>query len=52
MVGTVRRIDDRVESVDLSDALNISSAVAYLIIAGVWAYKTWVITHHDDDTSE
>lgn len=42
-VGLVRRIDTRVESVNLGDVLTWGSVIAYLTVAAVWAYKTYVL---------
>lgn len=42
-VGLVRRIDNRVASVDLADVLVWGSVVAYTTVAAVWAYQTYVL---------
>ena len=42
-VGTARRIDDRVESIDLAHEIAIASTFAYLAIAAVWLYKALVV---------
>ena len=42
-VGTVRRIDSRLDCIDLAHVLNIGSVVAYLLVAAVWGYKTWTV---------
>lgn len=52
-VGAIRRIDTRFDSIDLSHALAIASAIAYLGVAAVWLYKAFVVIHEtrrrDDD---
>lgn len=42
-VGTVRRIDTRVESIDLAYEIAIASTFAYLAVAAVWLYKALVV---------
>lgn len=42
-VGTVRRIDSRLDCIDLAHVLNVASIVAYLLVAAVWGYKTWTV---------
>lgn len=44
-VGSVRRIDTRVESIDIALELTIASTLAYLTVAAVWLYKTLVVYH-------
>ncbi|QGX08238.1 hypothetical protein EEW87_16330 [Janibacter melonis] len=51
-VGSARRIDSRIDSVDLTDWLTYGSIVAYLAVAVVWAYKTvtvWRETEPPED---
>ena len=51
-VGTVRRIDTRIDAIDLSRELVVGSTIAYLAVAAVWLYKTLVVireTDHDDE---
>ena len=51
-VGTARRIDTRIESIDIDHELVVASIFAYLAIAAVWLYKTFVVyreTRRDDD---
>ena len=48
-VGLVRRVDTRVESVNLGDVLTWGSVIAYLTVAAVWAYKTYVLARADKD---
>lgn len=42
-VGSVRRIDNRIDSIDLADELIIASTFAYLAVAAVWLYKARVV---------
>lgn len=42
-VGTARRIDTRVESIDLAHEIAVASTVAYLAVAAVWLYKALVV---------
>ena len=42
-VGTARRIDTRVDSIDLAHEIAIASTFAYLAIAAVWLYKALVV---------
>lgn len=42
-VGTVRRVDNRVESIDLAHQLVVASTFAYLAVSAVWAYKALVV---------
>lgn len=42
-VGSVRRIDTRIDSVDLAHELIVASTVAYLAVAAVWLYKAFVV---------
>lgn len=42
-VGTARRIDTRVDSIDLSHEIAVASTVAYLAVAAVWLYKALVV---------
>ena len=42
-VGTARRIDDRVESIDLAHEIAVASTIAYLAVAAVWLYKALVV---------
>lgn len=51
-VGLVRRVDTRVESVNLGDVLTWGSVIAYLTVAAVWAYKTYVLARADKRTDE
>lgn len=51
-VGLVRRIDTRVESVNLGDVLTWGSVIAYLTVAAVWAYKTYVLARSPKRTDE
>ena len=56
-VGTARRIDDRVESIDLAHEIAVASIIAYLAVAAVWLYKALVVYRetrrkHDDEDGE
>lgn len=56
-VGSVRRIDTRVESIDIAHELIIASTFAYLAVAAVWLYKALVVyqetrRRRDDDDGE
>ena len=42
-VGTVRRIDTRVDSIDLAHEIVVASIFAYLAVSAVWLYKTFVV---------
>ena len=42
-VGTVRRIDSRIESIDLAHGVAVASTFAYLLVAAVWLYKAFVV---------
>lgn len=42
-VGTARRIDTRVDSIDLAHEVAIASTFAYLAVAAVWLYKALVV---------
>lgn len=42
-VGTARRIDTHVESIDLAHEITVASTFAYLAVAAVWLYKTFVV---------
>lgn len=42
-VGTVRRIDTRVESIHLAHEIAVASTIAYLAVAAVWLYKAIVV---------
>ena len=42
-VGTARRVDTRVDSIDLAHELVVASIFAYLAILAVWLYKTFVV---------
>lgn len=42
-VGTARRIDTRVESIDIAHEITVASAIAYLAVAAVWLYKALVV---------
>lgn len=42
-VGTARRIDDRVESIDLAHEIAVAATFAYLAVAAVWLYKALVV---------
>ena len=53
-VGSVRRVDTRVDSIDLSHELAVASIFAYLAVAAVWLYKALVVYRetrrkHDDE---
>ena len=51
-VGTARRIDTHVDSIDLAHEIAVASTFAYLAIAAVWLYKALVVyreTKRDDD---
>ena len=50
-VGTARRIDTHVDSIDLAHEIAVASIFAYLAIAAVWLYKALVVyreTKRDD----
>ena len=50
-VGTARRIDTHVESIDLAHEITVASTFAYLAVAAVWLYKALVVyreTKRDD----
>ena len=56
-VGTARRIDTRVESIDLEHEIVVASTIAYLAVAAVWLYKALVVYRetrrkHDDEDDE
>ena len=56
-VGSVRRIDTRVSTIDLSHELAVASIFAYLGVAAVWLYKAYVVHRetrrkHDDDEDD
>lgn len=56
-VGTVRRIDTRVESIHLAHELTVASTIAYLAVAAVWLYKALVVyqetrRRRDDEDSD
>lgn len=56
-VGSVRRIDTRVSTIDLSHELAVASIFAYLAVAAVWLYKAYVVHRetqrkHDDDEDD
>ena len=54
-VGTVRRIDTRVDSIDLAHEITVASVLAYLAVAAVWLYKALVVhreTRHKRDDDE
>lgn len=42
-VGTARRIDTRVDSIDLAHEIAVASTVAYALVAAVWLYKALVV---------
>ena len=42
-VGTARRIDTHVESIDLAHEVAIASTFAYLAVAAVWLYEAFVV---------
>lgn len=42
-VGSVRRIDNRTDSIDLAHELAVASTFAYLAVAIVWLYKAFVV---------
>lgn len=42
-VGSVRRIDTRIDSIDLAHELIIASTFAYLGVAVVWLYKAFAV---------
>ena len=51
-VGTARRIDTRVDTIDIEHQIAIASTFAYLAIAAVWLYKALVVyreTRRKDD---
>ena len=54
-VGTLRRIDFYLDSVVITQRLEIGSVLGYLFVAVVWAYKTYVVVREtknlrgDDD---
>ena len=56
-VGAARRIDTRVEFIDLAHEVAVASTFAYLAVAAVWLYKALVVYQEtrrkrddDDDT--
>ena len=56
-VGTARRIDTRVASIDLAHELVIASIFAYLAVSAVWLYKALVVYQetrrkHDDEDGD
>ena len=42
-VGSVRRVDNRVDSIDLAHEIAVASTFAYLAVAAVWLYKALVV---------
>ena len=42
-VGSVRRIDTHMDSVDLAHELIVASTLGYLAVAAVWLYKALVV---------
>lgn len=42
-VGSVRRIDNRIDSIDLAHEIAVASTFAYLAVAAVWLYKALVV---------
>ena len=42
-VGSARRVDNRVESIDLAYEITVASIFAYLAVAAVWLYKALVV---------
>ena len=42
-VGAARRIDTRIESIDLAHEITVASIFAYLAVAAVWLYKALVV---------
>ena len=56
-VGTARRIDTHVESIDLAHEITVASTFAYLAVAAVWLYKALVVYREtrrkrDDDKGD
>lgn len=56
-VGSARRIDTRVSTIDLSHELAVASIFAYLVVAAVWLYMAYVVYQEtrrkrDDDDDE
>ena len=51
-VGTLRRIDYYLDSVVITQRLEIGSVLGYLFVAVVWAYKTYVVLHETKDLKE
>ena len=44
-VGSVRRIDNRIGSIDLAHEIPVASIFAYLAVAAVWLYKAFAVYH-------
>ena len=42
-VGSVRRIDNQIDSIDLAHEIAVASTFAYLAVAAVWLYKALVV---------
>lgn len=54
-VGSVRRIDNRIDSIDLAHGLVIASIIAYVLVGIVWLYKAYVVyqeTRHKRDEED
>lgn len=47
VIGVFRRLDNRFHGGDHGDILSFASAIAYLVIAATWAYKTYVIVQEN-----
>lgn len=42
-VGSVRRIDNRIDSINLAHEIAVASTFAYLAVSAVWLYKALVV---------
>lgn len=53
-IGTIRRIDDRVDEIDFTTQLSLLTIFAYLLIAVVWFRKARVIheEHRSHDAAQ
>ena len=56
-VGTARRIDTRIDSIDIDHELVVASIFAYLAVSAVWLYKALVVYREtrrkrDDDKGD
>ena len=56
-VGSVRRVDDRVSTIDLTHELAVASIFAYLAVSAVWLYKAYVVHRetqrkHDEEDDQ